>query len=149
MIADGAASEPGEATNEATLRMVVGPLAGPTICRLVSILIGRARCPLDRLDDAMLVCDAIVDHAPAHLAGGQLGVAVAVSDSSLELRVGPLAERGAEAVLADATIPGIGNVLTQVSDRVDVRAVPGGEELVIGLDFDGAGRPSGPVGLSL
>ncbi len=149
MIADETVGGTGAAANDAMLRVAVGPLAGPTICRLVSILVGRARCPLDRLDDALLVCDAIVDHAPAHLADGDLslGVAVAVSDSSLELRVGPLAAHGAEAILADATIPGIGNVLTRVSDRVDVCPVPGGEALVLCLDFDAAQRAAGSPAL--
>lgn len=136
-------------TNWATLRIASGPLAGPAICRLVSILVGRARCPLDRLDDALLVCDAIIEHAPAHFPDGRIGLEVAVSEASLELRLGPLAPSAGESILSDCAIPGIGNIITQVSDRVDVEPAPrsgqgpgDGERLVLGLDF-GAARPSG------
>jgi serine/threonine-protein kinase RsbW len=132
--------------NSARLRVAAGPLAGPTICRLVSILAGRARCPLDRLDDALLVCDAIIDHAPAHCADGRIGLDVTVDDTSLELRLGPLASSVGEAILADAEIPGIGNVLTQVSDRVAVQPVGEGEQLVLALDFDPARPSSGALG---
>ncbi len=142
------AADGGAYANSALLRVAVGPLAGPTICRLVSILASRAQCPLDRLDDALLVCDAIIDHAPAHVLDGHIGLEVGVSETSLELCLGPLASSAAETILADCTIPGIGNVLTRVTDRVAVRPVAGGgERLVLGLDFDGATRPTGPVGL--
>ncbi len=135
--------------NFARLRVAAGPLAGPTICRLVSILAGRAGCPLDRLDDALLVCDAIVDHAPARCPEGRIPIEVTVSETSLELRLGPLARADGEAILADADIPGIGNVLTRVSDRVAVQPVGDGEQLFLALDFAPARPPSGPVGLAL
>ena len=93
------------------------------------------------------MCDAIIDHAPAHVLDGRIGLEVSVSGASLQLCLGPLAPSSAETILADCTIPGIGNVLTRVTDRVSVEPVTGGEQLVLGLDFDGAQRPSGPVGL--
>ncbi len=146
----GTPASPDGATyaNSAVLRVAVGPLAGPTICRVVSILASRAQCPLDRLDDALLVCDAIIDHAPAHVLDGHIGLEVSVLGASLELCLGPLASSSAETILADCTIPGIGNVLMRVTDRVAVEPVAGGEQLVLGLDFDGAHRPTGPVGLA-
>ncbi len=150
MSGDGAVSPPpgAPAANFARLRLAVGPLAGPTICRVVSILAGRALCPLDRLDDALLVCDAIIDHAPAHCPDGHIPLEVTVDDTSLELRLGPLASSAGEAILANAEIPGVGNVLTQVSDRVAVSPVGDAEELVLGLDFDPARPSSGPVGVT-
>ena len=135
-------------TNSAGLRVAVGPLAGPTICRVVSMLAGRAGCPLDRLDDALLICDAIIDHAPAHVRDGRIALEVTVSDTSLELRLGPLTSSGAEAILAAAIIPGIGNVLTQVSDRAVVLPAHDGERLLLGLDFAPARPSGGPVGLA-
>jgi len=134
--------------NSARLRVAAGPLAGPTICRVVSILAGRARCPLDRLDDALLLCDAIIDQAPAHMHDGRIDLEVTVDDSSVELRVGPLRASGGNAILADAAIPGIGNVLTQISDRVAVQPSSQGEVLVLALDFDPTRPPTGPVGLA-
>jgi serine/threonine-protein kinase RsbW len=127
--------------NSARLRVSAGPLAGPTICRVVSILAGRASCPLDRIDDALLLCDAIIDQAPAHVPDGRIPLEISVDAGSMELRLGPLAADAGQAILAEAAIPGIGNVLTQVSDRVSVQPASDGEVLVLALDFD----PSRPA----
>ena len=137
-------------TNFAQMRVAVGPLAGPTICRVVSILAGRAHCPLDRLEDVLLVCDAIIDHAPAHVADGHIGLDISVSGTGVELSLGPLAASSGESILAGSAIPGIGNVLTRVADRVAVQPLDGGcERLVLGLDFDATRPSTGPVGLAL
>ena len=54
------------------LRVANGPLAGPVLNRVVSMVLARAACPLDRLDDALILCDAISAHAPAHARDGHL-----------------------------------------------------------------------------
>jgi len=136
-------------SNSARLCVTAGPLAGPTICRVVSMLAGRARCPLDRLDDALLVCDAIIEHAPAHATDGRISLEVAVDESSVELRLGPLPASVGDAILSEAAIPGIGNVLTQVASRVSVQPTEGERELlVLVIDFESSQPSSGPVGLA-
>ena len=50
--------------SSASLRLAKGPLVGPVLCRVVSIVLARANCPMDRMDDAMLICDALSAHAP-------------------------------------------------------------------------------------
>jgi hypothetical protein len=120
-----------------SLRLANGPLAAPVLCRVVSMVLTRADCPLDRLDDALLVCDAIAAHAPAHTLDGHLAVTVATDAGQMELRVAELARGGAEQVLEDAVVPGVGNVLEKVADelRVEPSRSGGNDELVLAISF--------------
>jgi hypothetical protein len=44
--------------NTATVKVIHGPLVAPVLSRVVGMLAARAQCPVDRLDDALLVADA-------------------------------------------------------------------------------------------
>ena len=124
------------ATNEASVSIRKGPLVGPVLGRVVGMLAARAQCPIDRLDDAMLLTDAVAAHAPTHTAEGHVQVVVAADETGIELRVGALARGGADSLLADAELPGVGNVFTRVADEVDARAPrDGASELVLRLRF--------------
>ncbi len=124
------------ATNEATVSIRKGPLVGPVLGRVVGMLAARAQCPIDRLDDAMLLTDAVAAHAPTHTAEGHVLVVVAANETGLELRVGALSRDGANGLLADAELPGVGNVFTRVADEVDARSSGGdATELVLRLRF--------------
>jgi hypothetical protein len=120
-----------------SLRLANGPLAAPVLCRVVSMVLSRAECPLNRLDDALLACDAIAAHASAHTVDGYLTVSVATADHKLQLRVSELAPAGAQGMLADAAVPGVGNVLEKVADELCVQpaAAGGNDELVLGITF--------------
>jgi hypothetical protein len=64
-------------------------------------------------------------------------VVVAADEDGLELRVGALSRDGASGLLADAELPGVGNVFTRVADEVDARpAGDGAAELVLRLRFE-------------
>ncbi len=124
--------------NSVSLRLANGPLAAPVLCRVVSMVLVRADCPMNRLDDAMILCDALSAHAPAHANDGHVAFTVLTDRGGVELRVGELAERGATKLLADAAIPGVGNVLEQLSD--ELRIEPSStehsrEELILTLRF--------------
>jgi hypothetical protein len=124
-------------TNSAVLRVKVGPLAGPLLTRVVAMMLARAECPVDRLDDAMVICDALAAHSSEHAQDGQVEFTVLTQIGRMELRVGSLAADGAHR-LADATaIPGVGNVLEPIADDVRIEASPHGDndELVLELDF--------------
>ncbi|MGH2904271.1 MAG: hypothetical protein ACRDK7_11930 [Solirubrobacteraceae bacterium] len=134
-------------TNAVSLRVANGPLAAPVLGRVISMVLARADCPIDRLDEAMILCDALSAHAPAHARDGHLAFTIATDERGIELRIGELAERGAGGLLADADVPGIGNVLERLSDelriepsplaqspRADAQA-PRAEELVLKLRF--------------
>jgi hypothetical protein len=128
------------ATNEAALAVRKGPLVGPVLGRVVGMLAARAQCPIDRLDDAMLLTDAVAAHAPAHTADGHVRVTVAAGDGAIELRVRALSRDGANGLLADADLPGVGNVFQRVADDVDARSAEGDGhgELVLRLRFAAA-----------
>lgn len=117
-----------------SVRVADGPLVGPVLRRLVSIVLARADWPLDVLDDALLVCDALSAHAPGHAQTGWVALSVRADERKAELHVGELRHGGAADLLRDATLPVVGNVLEGIADNVSVRAQPtGGSQLVLVL----------------
>jgi hypothetical protein len=119
--------------NEATVVVRRGSLVGPVLGRVIGMLAARADAPVDRLDDVLLVSDAIAAHGPAHADGdGALQVRIQTTEDELRLRIGPLRKQGATKMLAAAELPGVGNIVEQVASSVSVEAEPtGGEHLVI------------------
>ena len=118
-----------------TVSIVAGPLVGPVLRRVVGMLAARADLPLDRLDDAVLVADLIAARAPAHVAEGRVDVALEPGDRSLSLRVGPLRVGGGEALIVDAAVPGVGNVIEQLADELTVKPEDAGEYLHVRLAY--------------
>jgi hypothetical protein len=131
--------------NEASVGLAQGPLAAPVLARVVGILAARADCPIDRLDDALLVADAVAAKAATFADDGRVNVHVVAEVGSVELRVGPLRPDGASDLIASAALPGIGNVLERVADVLEPEPAHNGdgdaEYLRIRLGF-GAQRPS-------
>jgi hypothetical protein len=131
--------DPSPSPNSVTLRLANGPLSAPVLGRVISMVLARADCPLNRLDDAMILCDALSAHAPAHAYDGHIAYTMATDTRGIELRVSELAEQGAGGLLADAAVPGVGNVLERLCDELRIEpAVAGGsshEELVLRLRF--------------
>jgi serine/threonine-protein kinase RsbW len=124
--------------NSVSLRLANGPLAAPVLCRVVSMVLARADCPMDRLDDALIVCDALSAHAPAYSNDGHLTFTVATDRQGIELRVCELAAQGAGKLLADAAVPGVGNVLERLSDELQIEpssADDSRENLILTLRF--------------
>lgn len=108
------------ATNEATVRIGDDRLVGPVLGRVVGMLAARANFPVDRLDDALLLTDAIAAHAPEHRGAGPLQVAVRTGEDGLRVEVGPLTDGGAQAMLEAAVLPQVGNVFERIADDVRV-----------------------------
>ena len=125
------------AVNEASVCVRKGPLVGPVLGRVVGMLAARAQCPIDRLDDAMLLTDAVAAHAPSHTTEDHVHVVVAADDGGIELRVGSLARDGARELLADADLPGVGNVLERIADEVRVEDGGEADALYVRISFDG------------
>jgi serine/threonine-protein kinase RsbW len=119
--------------NEATVVVRRQALVGPVLSRVIGMLAARADAPVDRLDDVMLVSDAIAAHGPAHSGdSGSFKVFIRTTEQELHLRIGPLAQHGAGALLAAADLPGVGNIVEQVATSVTVEPDgSGGESLVI------------------
>jgi hypothetical protein len=127
-------SDAGQAT---TVRVRSGPLVGAVLGRVVGMLAARAQCPIDRLDDALLLTDAVAAHAPNHVRNGTVRVDVLTTAGGLELRVGGLEPGGASALLRDAALPGVGNVFERVADAIEPHPADEGDVLVLRLRFAG------------
>jgi hypothetical protein len=127
-VSGAAASRPG---SPGTTRVSIasGPLVGPVLRRVVGMLAARADLPLDRLDDAVLVADLIASRAPAHVTAASVDVDLETSERTLFLRVGPLRPGGGDALIVDAVVPGVGNVIEQLADDISVKA-QGDEEFL-------------------
>ena len=122
--------------NEATMVVRNGPLLGPVLSRVLGMLAARAQCPIDRLDDALLVADTVAAHGPDFARNGAIRVNLAAREGVIELTVGALRPRGAEEMLSAAELPGVGNVLERVADAVEISEDGrGGELLLIRLGF--------------
>jgi hypothetical protein len=133
---------PAPDVNDARLSMSAGPMAAAVLGRVVGMLAARADCPIDRLDDALLITDAIAAHAPAHSLDGRVEVVVTSKTGELSVVVLSLKPGGADALLEASALPGVGSVLERVSDAVTQRPASdgSGDELVIALGFEPGAR---------
>ncbi len=120
-----------------TLSIAAGPYVGPVLRRVVGMLAARADLPLDRLDDAILVADLIAARAPAHVRDNEVRVDFQPGDRSLELVIGPLRAGGGQALITDAAVPGVGNVIEQLADELEVIEHAGNEYLRVRLAYAG------------
>lgn len=141
---DSSAAEEAEAPADGLVVSIAqGELVGPVLGRVVAMLAARAGFSIDRLSDAQLVSDALSAHAPAHLRAGDVRVWFADGDRTLQARVGPLVDGGAERLLSDADLPGIGRLLDQLADSVAVDRADGTEYLVLELGDERSGDGAG------
>jgi hypothetical protein len=124
-------------SNEARLVVRNGPLVGAVLSRVVGMLAARALCPIDRLDDALLITDAIAAHAADFTENGTVGVTVTADEDSLTMCVFPLRAQGGDGLLRAAELPGVGNVLERVADEVSTGPAESGpgEQLLVRLAF--------------
>jgi hypothetical protein len=103
------------------LRVAEGPLLRPVLCRVVSMVLTRADWPLDRLEEALLVCDALCAREHSGDNGrGRLTFNVEADEREAELRVCELTPAHAEKLLHNARLPLVGNVLERVAERVTI-----------------------------
>jgi serine/threonine-protein kinase RsbW len=122
------AREQEQATDDvAHLRLANGPLVGPVLWRVVSMVLARADWPLDRLHDALLVCDTLCAHAPAYANDGRLTFSVQADEHEAELRVRDLTDDGAAGLVKDAILPVVGNVLESMAERLSIEPGKQGE----------------------
>jgi serine/threonine-protein kinase RsbW len=113
-------SHPFETPGAAGMLIQPGPLVAPVTSRVTAILAARADFPLDRLADAVLVSDAIAAHASDYISGTDVGVAIEDGDGTLDFRIGPLDEGGAQGLLQQMEVPGLGQSLQRLVDEVSV-----------------------------
>jgi hypothetical protein len=126
----------------ARVRLADGPLAGPVLWRVVSMMLARADWPLDRLDDMLLVCDALTAHAFAHSIDTTVTFSIQADEHQAELRVLDLTDGGANGLLGDAVLPVVGNVFEQIAERVSTESGAHGEGSQLALALRARSLPS-------
>jgi serine/threonine-protein kinase RsbW len=112
------------------LSVPTGPLAQPVLGRVLSLLAARVDFSIDRLSDAQIVSDALATHVGAQALDARVEVAVEEADRSLILRVGPLRDGGGDALVAATELPGLGRLLPQLADQVEVEPASGAGEFL-------------------
>jgi serine/threonine-protein kinase RsbW len=129
---DGGPPAPVATASEAT-EISVGrsELLGPILARIVGALAARRDLAVDRVSDAVLLTDAIAAAAPGHFAEGMVRLALADAQDGLELRLGPMADGGAEEVREALGIPDVGGSLEALADDLSVEGGEDGDYLAI------------------
>jgi serine/threonine-protein kinase RsbW len=110
--------------------VAVGPLVGPCSRAVVGIHASRANLPVDRLNDAVLVADAIAARAPA-FAWGTACRSASSPAGRLEVRSGPLRRAAAQRCSRARRCPAVGSVIERLADAVRVREGAGGDEYLV------------------
>lgn len=112
----------------ARLRVRRSELCEPVLERLVMALAARIDLPIDRIADAQLVVETLVETVSRRTTDGVLDVALAAGPDGVDLSVGPLPAGGAAQVVADSAIPGVGVVLDRLVNRWEVESLDSGDE---------------------
>lgn len=130
-----AATPAASAVGPITVRVADGPLVAPVLGRVVSMVLARADCPVDRLDEALILCDTIAAHAPAYSHDGRVAFQLDMETGAIELRVAELSAGGASRLIEDAQLPNVGNVIERFSDarRIEPARDGADERLVLSL----------------
>jgi serine/threonine-protein kinase RsbW len=111
---------PPQADKPADISITPGPVMASVLGRVTAMLASRSDFPIDRLSDAVLVTDAISAHIGPFAPGQRASIVLDGGEGSLELRVGPLVEGGANGLLRRMELPGLENSLESLADEVKV-----------------------------
>jgi hypothetical protein len=122
------------------LRVRRPELGEPVLERVVMALAARVDLSVDRIADAQLVIEALVDTVGRRSPGGVLDVVLAAGPAGVDLSVGPLPPGTAAQMVADSAVPGVGVVLDRLVDQWGVEPLDaGGEALRLTI---GPGAPA-------
>jgi serine/threonine-protein kinase RsbW len=127
------ASVPGTAIKVSDDRIIA-----PVIGRVLAVLAARTDFPVDRLTDTMLLADALAANAATGFEDGTVRMVFEDGDGTIDVRVGPMQEGGAEQLRSELEIPGLGATLEKLADDVSINQTPDGEYFNLKM------RPSRP-----
>jgi serine/threonine-protein kinase RsbW len=125
-----------EQTESATAMVAIAPiyLARTVLPRVLSVLAVHARFSTARICDAQLLADALAARASKSIGSSdRLNIAVNVEPRSLELRVGPLGRGGAQRLIMDSDVEGLGSVIEKLTDDHRVTSIGALEILALRL----------------
>jgi serine/threonine-protein kinase RsbW len=109
----------------AVLSVTFGSHVRPALARVVSLIASRADLSIDRINDVVLLADAISAGGEEDFIGDAVRVEISEQDDSLELRVGPLAPGRARGLLE--AMPA-GTSLEILADSVEVEEAQDADE---------------------
>lgn len=106
--------------------------------RVTAVFAARVDPPSDRLVEALFLSEIVVRLAPRRVTGGRLVLGLDSREGGLCMRIGPLVCGGADGLLGDAALPGVGSVIERLADRVSVEPAAGlpgarAERLVVAI----------------
>ena len=119
------------APKEAEIAIDAGVSAKPVIARVLAMAATRAGFSLDRMSDGVLVGDVIAAGKPDDFADGRVGIEIQECGPNLCLRVGPFQEGGAERMVAQMELPGLGVSVAKLAERFEVVEGDNGESISI------------------
>jgi len=125
--------EPAPALDGIVVELQPPDRTSPVLGRVVSLVAARADFSIDRLSDAQIVSDAIAGAASPHLMDGTLSVAIEEHDQGFDMLVGPFSAGGAQRVVDDTELPGLGSLLERLTDTLAVEQTGEGERLRVRL----------------
>jgi serine/threonine-protein kinase RsbW len=129
---EGGPRAPVETSSETTeISIGRSELLGPVLSRIVGALAARRDLPVDRVSDAVLLTDALADAAPGRFVDGTVRLALADAEDALELRLGPMADGGAEEIRKALCVPEVGGTLEALADELSVEGAEDGDYLAI------------------
>jgi hypothetical protein len=115
-----------------SLTIAPGEHGAAVLGRVVSLVAARADFSIDRLSDAQIVSDAIAGAAGAHAldSSGRTQIELDEHEQGFDLVIGPLVTGGAQQLVRDTELPGLGCLLERLADELEVEQLPdGGERL--------------------
>ena len=117
--------------NATSMSIVPSSLARTVLPRVLSALAARASFSTDRISNTQLLADALAAHADQARDDSGLSVAVSVAPRELELRIGPLLAGGANAIMPETVLDGLGPVVERLTN--DQAVSPAGSSEVLRL----------------
>jgi serine/threonine-protein kinase RsbW len=108
-------------------------LARTILPRLMITLAAHAHFSTDRISDAQLLADALVEHAQAAISGEQLSIDVTVEPRDLKLHISPLSIGRAQRLIEHSELGELGGVIEQLTDRQEVLSTGAHETLTLRL----------------
>jgi serine/threonine-protein kinase RsbW len=122
------------APEKAELRIEGDEVVGPILERVIGALAARHPIGIDRLNDALLLADAVSAEVPRAFADEPYRFAVGDGDGGIDLRVGPLPEGASQRLRDGLSLPSVGGSLETLADHVAVEEGEAGEYLVVRFD---------------
>jgi serine/threonine-protein kinase RsbW len=129
------------APKEAALAIDAGVAAKPVIARVLAIAATRAGFSLDRMSDGVLMGDVIAAGPADDFAEGRVGIDIQECGPNLCLSVGPFQPGGAQRMMDQMELPGMGVSIAKLADRFEIIEGDEGEFLSIEIAPD-ASQPS-------